>query len=500
MKGKVYLVGAGPSDPGLMTIKGKTVLEKADVVVHDALVGDGILMMIPEEAERINVGKRAGNHRMKQEEISRLLASLAKQGKQVVRLKGGDPFLFGRGGEEIEVLVQEGISFEVVPGVSSAMAVPAYQGIPVTHRDYCSSVHLITGHQRADGNGGAIDYEALVRTGGTLVFFMGVAALSGICRGLLAAGMDPDCPAALLSRGTEAGQRKILASVSTLEEEVRRQGPVTPALIVVGEVCGLSDQFAWYEKMPLGGVRVLLTRPKELISETAGKLRELGADVIELPVICTEVIQENPLLDSALERIRTFDWLVLTSPAGVRIFFEELLKRNVDARSLAHLKIAVMGKGSAKALKERGFLADLIPDYFDGDHLGQALAAHCGADTRVLIPRARAGGQELIEHLIRSGAEVEDVPTYDTVYRTDFPVDVASLLSEGNVDCCLFTSSSTVKAFVETVGGADLSALRAVCIGKKTADTAEAAGMQTEVSEEASIDSLLEKLQELYTK
>ena len=253
--GKVWLVGAGPSDPGLFTLKGRQVLEDAEVVVYDALVGPGILAMIPDTAETINVGKRSSHHTMRQEQISEVLAEKALEGKRVVRLKGGDPFLFGRGGEELEVLVREGVPYEVVPGVTSAIAVPAYQGIPVTHRDFCSSVHIITGHKR-EGEAYNIDFEALVRTKGTLVFLMGVSSLGAICDGLLKAGIRPEMPAALLARGTTAAQNRIVATVATLPETVARHGAITPAIIVVGEVCALADEFSWAEKRVLGGVRV----------------------------------------------------------------------------------------------------------------------------------------------------------------------------------------------------------------------------------------------------
>ena len=285
--GKVWLVGAGPSDPGLFTLKGKRVLQKAEVVVYDALAGQAILSMIPEDAEKINVGKRASHHLMPQEEINKILVKKALEGKRVVRLKGGDPFLFGRGGEELELLKVHQIPYEVVPGVTSAIAVPAYNGIPVTHRDFCSSVHIITGHKKK-GDTYDIDFEALVRTKGTLVFLMGVTALADICDGLLKAGMRADMPAAILQQGTTAGQKRISATVSTLPEEVQKQGIQTPAIIVVGEVCALADRFAWHEALPLAGRKILVTRPKELISQMAEKLRREGAEVLELPAIKTE--------------------------------------------------------------------------------------------------------------------------------------------------------------------------------------------------------------------
>ena len=248
--GKVWLVGAGPGDAGLFTLKGQQVLNKAEVVVYDSLVGQGVLTMIPESARLIYVGKRADRHTMPQEQINEILLEEAQKGYRVVRLKGGDPFLFGRGGEELELLSRNHVPYEVVPGVTSPLAVPAYNGIPVTHRDFCSSLHIITGHKRA-GKEYDIDFKALVDTKGTLVFLMGAAALKDICTGLLNAGMDPAMPAALLQKGTTAGQKRIVADVGTLPEEAQRRGVETPAIIVVGKVCALADTFAWYEKLPL---------------------------------------------------------------------------------------------------------------------------------------------------------------------------------------------------------------------------------------------------------
>ena len=263
--GKVWLVGAGPGDIGLFTLKGERVLREAEVVVYDSLVGQGVLSMIPEQARCINVGKRAGNHTMPQEQINQVLLKEAQKGFRVVRLKGGDPFLFGRGGEELELLKAHHIPYEVVPGVTSPLAVPAYNGIPVTHRDFTSSLHIITGHKKK-GMEYDIDFQALVHTKGTLVFLMGVTALEDICQGLLKAGMEPDMPAAILQKGTTAGQRRIVATVETLPEQVKRQGIETPAIIVVGKVCELAKRFSWYEELPLAGWKVLVTRPKDLIS------------------------------------------------------------------------------------------------------------------------------------------------------------------------------------------------------------------------------------------
>ncbi len=532
--GRVFLVGAGPSDPGLFTLKGKQVLESAEVVVYDALAGQGILNMIPDTAEAINVGKRANHHIMPQEQISRLLVQKAQEGKRVVRLKGGDPFLFGRGGEEIEELIRAGIPFEVVPGVTSAFAVPAYQGIPVTHRDFCSSVHIITGHKRADRTGKNssestnisdhrmlqdgkvlnIDFEALVRTKGTLVFLMGVSALGDICQGLLSAGMNPDTPAALLMQGTTAHQRRIVATVSTLEEEVRRQGSCTPAIIVVGEVCTLAEQFSWADAdhQPLGGVKVLLTRPKELISETAAKLRAKGAEVLELPAICTERVPHNERLSQALFELDSYQWIVFTSPTGVRIFFEEMAEHGIDCRALRNVKFAVIGNGTKKTLAEHGFYADLMPDVYDAQHLGQALRdtidfdcssnsenkggngnSNCVKRPRILIPRAALGSPGLIGEL-GDGFQVDDIPTYETRYETSRFVDLQKEFADGTIDYVMFTSASTVRGFAGAVGEIDYTKVNAVCIGKQTETAAKEFGMKTYVAKKASIDSLIECL------
>lgn len=508
--GKVWLVGAGPSDPGLFTLKGRQVLEDAEVVVYDALVGPGILAMIPDTAETINVGKRSSHHTMRQEQISEVLAEKALEGKRVVRLKGGDPFLFGRGGEELEVLVREGVPYEVVPGVTSAIAVPAYQGIPVTHRDFCSSVHIITGHKR-EGEAYNIDFEALVRTKGTLVFLMGVSSLGAICDGLLKAGIRPEMPAALLARGTTAAQNRIVATVATLPETVARHGAITPAIIVVGEVCALADEFSWAEKRVLGGVRVFVTRPKELAGTLSLRLRKLGAEVVEIPAIQTKA-REGGAFAEALDTVDAFDWIVFTSPSGVRIFFEEMKRKKLDVRRLAKTRFAVIGSGSEKELEKYGFYGDLMPEVYDGEHLGMALAAVCEEELakkdtekslRILIPRAAIGNQELISALAQvSGLEVSDVPTYDTYYGLDTEeetpaLDLTAELSSGGRDYVIFTSASTVKGFAAAAAGLDDTKVRAICIGRQTKEAADALGMQTWMSEKASIDSLIDKLMEV---
>ncbi len=495
MSGKVWLVGAGPGDAGLLTLKGKQVLEEADVVVYDALVGPGVLNLIPEKAELIFAGKRAGNHYLRQEETNRVLLEEAQKGRRVVRLKGGDPFLFGRGGEELELLAENGIPFEVVPGITSAIAVPAYSGIPVTHRDYCASVHIITGHRRADSSLD-IDFEALVRTKGTLIFLMGISTLPEICSGLLNAGMAANTPAAVLEKGTRADQRRIGATVSTLAEECRQRQVRTPAIIIVGPVCSLAETFSWYEKQPLAGVRVLLTRPKELSSRLAAMLRADGAEVLELPAIRTLPLADDARFGECLDALSGggYDWLVFTSPSGVRIFFRKLMERS-DIRALGGVKVAAIGQGSEKALREFGIKADFIPSVYDGETLGRELRQRCKPGDRLLIPRAKIGNEALTDELKKDGLlSVTDLPTYDTVYASSPIIDEKACLEAGEIDYAVFTSASTVKGLAETVGEMDYAKVRAICIGKQTAAAAQALGMEVRVAEKATLASLTECL------
>lgn len=497
-KGKVWLVGAGPSDVGLLTIKAKEVLEQAQVVVYDRLVGQSILMMIPEEAEKIDVGKRAGNHTMPQEEINQVLLEKALAGKRVVRLKGGDPFLFGRGGEELELLVEHQIPFEIVPGVTSAISVPAYNGIPVTHRDCTSSVHIITGHKKKDFPLD-INFEALVNTEGTLVFLMGVAALPDICEGLISAGMDADMPAAILQQGTTANQKKIIATVSTLEEEVKRQGIETPAIIVVGKVCAYGDSFSWYEKLPLFGSKIVVTRPKERISTISAKLRELGAQVLEIPAIRTVPIASNLPLQEEIRHLDEYHYLVFTSPAGVQYFMEALIGQGADIRRFSKGKIAVIGQGTAKELKKYGIIADLMPEVYDAAHLGAAIGEDCKDGDRILIPRARIGSQELIEEIQkRKTAVITDLPIYDTVYVKQEFLDEKEEFEKNRIDMAIFTSASTVRGFARTTEGLDYKKVTAACIGKQTKAEADALGMNTFMAKEATIDALVELAVEIH--
>ena len=495
MAGKVYLIGAGPGDAGLLTCKGREVLSRAEVVVYDALVGAEILAMVPREAERIDAGKRAGNHRLHQWEINQLLLDKALEGKMVVRLKGGDPFLFGRGGEELELLAQHGVPYEIVPGVTSAIAVPAYAGIPVTHRDCCSSVHIITGHRR-DGKAGHLPYRALAETGGTLVFLMGVKALPEICAGLLEAGMDPGTPAAIVEKGTTAEQRTMTATLAELPETAEREKAGAPAVVVVGGVCALQPEFFWRERLPLFGCRLVVTRPRERQGVLSGRLRTLGAEVLEIPAIRTVPVEPNETLDRAMDDLASYTWLVFTSPGAVGQFFDRLRNRKRDIRALKNCRLAAIGSGTAAALEQRGLFADLVPEVYDAAHLGEALAARLRPGDRVLLPRAREG-DPILPELLRQvdGAEITEISLYDTIYESSGIIDLAAEFVAHPRTMAVFTSASTVRGFLAAGGPENITAL---CIGPQTAAQAKAAGMTVHVAREATLDALIELAEQIH--
>lgn len=492
MSGKVTLVGAGPGDPGLLTRKGLEALQKAEVVVYDRLVSPAILAMMPEKAEQIDVGKQASRHPVPQDQINQILLDKALEGKNVVRLKGGDPFLFGRGGEELELLAQHGVSFEEVPGITSAISAPAYGGIPVTHRDCCSSLHIVTGHQRA-GKELDIDFEALVRTKGTLVFLMGVSALPQICRGLLDAGMEPDMPAAMVERGTTPAQRRISATLGTLPAVAEEARVESPAVIVVGKVCALAEDFDWFDKLPLKGKRVVVTRPRERAGTLSTRLRALGADVWEYPCIATVLLDPCPAVDSAMERLCDYEWLALTSPAGVEALWRWLEGHGKDARALGAVKLAAIGPGTDRELKKHGLKADYMPEVYDAAHLGEGLPA----TGKVLALRAEEGSPALTEGLARRNIACDDVASYRTVYENPRSQELREAVEGTEGLLVTFTSASTVKGFVSSVGeDADFSRMVGMCIGAQTAAEAQKYGIPVRVAREATMDALVELITE----
>ena len=484
--GSVILVGAGPGDPGLLTRKGLEAIRQAEVVVFDRLVGPEILSLMPENAEKIDVGKQASNHPVPQHRINQILLEKALEGKRVVRLKGGDPFLFGRGGEELELLKENGVPFQEVPGVTSALSVPAYAGIPVTHRDFCSSVHIITGHAKA-GSELKIDFDALRRTNGTLVFLMGVTALPMICKGLLDAGMEADMPAAVIERGTLPRQRKVISTLEKLPEAAQTAEIVSPAIIVVGKVCALSSSFDWFDNLPLKGREVIVTRPAERSGSLCGKLTALGANVTAFPCIRTVPREDNPELEAAIEKLCNYRWLVFTSPAGPEIFFRHLRRAGKDARALAGIKIAAIGPKTAGELEKFGVFADLVPETYDSDHLAQALSCVGGP---VLLCRASEGSDAMPKLFAEKGIPFADIACYDTVYEAPNSASVTDLVASGAI--VTFTSASTVRGFVRSLPDTDYSKMVGCCIGKQTAAEAEKHGIPIRIAEKATMESLIE--------
>lgn len=488
--GKVWLVGSGPSDPELLTVKASRLIDEADVIVYDALIGESILSLLPLDKELIDVGKIAGNHKVPQEEINKILLNKALEGKNVVRLKGGDPFVFGRGGEELELLLENNIEFEVVPGITSAVSVPAYNGIPVTHRDFTTSFHVITGHTKSKKEA-EIDYESLVRLDGTLVFLMGVGAMENICKSLINAGMDENMPAAVLERGTRSGQKKVISTVSRLFEDAKLKNIKAPAIILVGKVCQLGNSFDWWQKKALAGLKIGVTRPKERASNLAIELRKRGAEVIMLPSIKIEPIDDIKQ-DEIIKNIKDFDVIVFTSQVGVRIFFEKLIEKGIDSRSLSNTKFAVVGQGTKQSLQKYGIIADYMPDVFTGANLGKEILKYIDKESKVLIPRALKGGDELIEILTSSKAEIIDMPIYNTV--SDKNKSLVKFTDD--MDAVAFSSASAVKVFVENHKNLDMSKVNAVCIGSETAKAAREVNMKIFISSKATIKSLVDCIEE----
>ncbi len=480
MKGKVWLIGAGPGDEGLMTVKGKRVLKSAEVVVYDALVGRGILSMLPESAEMIYVGKKSGNHSLAQEKINELLLQKALEGKRVVRLKGGDPFLFGRGGEELELLCEHGIEFEIVPGVTSSISVPAYAGIPVTHRDFASELHIITAH-RKQGEEEKIDFKNLVALkNATLVFMMGVGRISDICKGLKNAGMDAKMPAAILEKGTTHAQRRVVGTISDLPEKAKESNIGFPGIILVGKVCALADKFHWAEDRALGKTRVIVTRPRNKASKLTDQLRELGAEVLCLPTIETKAIN----IDAHIKQMKKVSWILFTSITAVDVFFETLKSTRTDIRELGKVKFAAVGTGTAKVVENRGVMVEYIPEIFCGQELGEGLPFEKNETILLFKPKGILSECEAV--LNNRGAKVITIEAYETVKTHAMPIEML----EG--DLAVFTSASTVKGFCDIMG--DVAGVTAICIGEQTKNEAEKQGMKTYVSDSATIASLVQKV------
>ncbi|HEX6535491.1 MAG TPA: uroporphyrinogen-III C-methyltransferase [Gemmatimonadaceae bacterium] len=495
--GIVHLVGAGPGDPGLLTVRARELLATCDAVVFDALVNPLILAgdALPPGAERHFVGKRGGESSTPQDEITALLVRLARGGKRVVRLKGGDPFVFGRGSEEAQALAEAGIPFEVVPGITAGIAAPAYAGIPVTHRGLATSVTFVTGHEDPTKDESGTDWSALARAGGTIVLYMGVKRLPGIVRALLDGGLPPDTPAAMIEWGTHARQRTVEATLATLVETGRREQVRAPSITLIGRVARLRDEIRWFDARPLSGTRVVVTRARTQASELAASLRALGADVIEAPAIRIEPLDAAPLR-AAIEALGDYDWVVLTSQNAVQLLWRELRALGRDARALAGARIAVVGPATAEALRAVGLEPDVVPARFVAEGVVEALRARDDVrGARALFVRAETARDVLPAELRAMGARVDEVAVYRTVSDPEGARAARDALDRGEVDVVTFTSGSTVRFFVEALGGSAALAARArvVTMGPVTSETARALGVRVDVeAREATIPALVE--------
>jgi uroporphyrinogen III methyltransferase / synthase len=492
MNGRVYLVGAGPGDPGLMSVRSLELIAIADAIFYDRLIPPGALAGARPDAELVYVGKQPGVASVPQEEIGERLIAAAREGNSVVRLKGGDPFVFGRGGEEGEALREAGVEFEVVPGITAGVAATAYAGIPVTHRDDASAVAFVTGHEDPEKPESALDWEALARFPGTLVFYMGVKRLADNATALIEAGRDPQEPAAAIERGTMPGQRTVVATLGTIAGAVEREQVKAPALIVVGQVARRREQLGWLERRPLHGRRVVVTRARAQASGLARTLRELGADVVELPAIRIEPRTDSQEVRDAVARLADYSLVCLTSPNGVRLLFEAMQTAGRDARALAGATIAAIGPGTARALTQRGIVADVVPERFVAEALVEALADVEVAGKRVLLARAAEARDVLPDALSERGAEVDVVALYETVRETPEEAEIERAQEAGYVT---FTSSSTVTNLLEALGDRFPKSARIVSIGPVTSETARAAGLEVDVeAERHDIDGLLDAL------
>ncbi len=479
--GIVFLVGAGPGDPGLMTIRSLDLIVAADVIVHDRLIPGDALVAARADAEILYVGKEPGEASVPQEGIEELLIERARAGKIVVRLKGGDPFVFGRGGEEAEALADADIPFEVVPGITAGVAAPAYAGIPVTHRDDASAVAFVTGHEDPEKADSALDYEALARFPGTLVLYMGVRALPRIAEALISAGRDPSEPAAVVERGTLPGQRTVSSTLEGIAGAADEANIEPPAVTVVGQVAARRERIAWLERRPLHGQRVVVTRARAQASELARQLDALGAEPIELPAIRIEPRLDSDEVRRAVESLHAYALVCLTSPNGVNLLFEAMAAQGRDARALANASVAAIGAGTEAALAAHGVLADIVPERFVAEELVEALDRLELRDKPVLIARAAEARELLPDALRRKGAQVDVVTVYETVAEAPEP---EALERARDADFITFTSSSTVRNFVQAAGDGIPGGARIVSIGPVTSQAIREAGLAVDVEAE----------------
>ena len=504
----VYLVGAGPGDPGLITIRGKQLLERAEVIIYDYLASRKLLKYVPRDAEFIYAGKKGGSkHTHTQAEINQMLIDRALSGRMVVRLKGGDPFIFGRGGEEIEELVAAGIPFEVVPGVTSATAAATYAGIPITHRQYTATVAFVTGHEDPTKKESNVAWDKISTGVGTIVVYMGIKNLASITEKVIKYGRDPKTPVAVVRWASTSEQQTVVGTLENIAEVVIKNNIKPPSLVIIGEVVNLRDTINWYEKRVLFSKRVVVTRTREQASELVNLLENYGAECIEYPTISLAPVDSYEILDRALTEIDTYQWVLFTSINAVDYFFKRLFELGMDVRDLKGPKVAAVGRVTAEALASRGIRADLLPEEFTGDGLAETLINEGVTGLNILIPRALKARETLPEKLSRVGAEVTVAPVYQNVLPKSsagehLKDDLRQALEEKRVDMVTFTSSSTVKNFVtllDTSGPDELqrlmSGVAVAAIGPITAKTAESHGLKVDVQPvEYTIPGLVESI------
>ncbi|HEY4305276.1 MAG TPA: uroporphyrinogen-III C-methyltransferase [Gemmatimonadaceae bacterium] len=502
-RGIVYLVGAGPGDPGLLTLRGGELLVTCDAIVYDALANPALLALAqvadrPKPVEMHDVGKRGGTtDSARQDDINELLVRLGKAGKRVVRLKGGDPLVFGRGSEEAQALAEAGVPFEIVPGVTAGIAAPAYAGIPVTHRGMATSVTFVTGHEDPTKEATQVNWDALAKAGGTIVLYMGVKTLPNIASALVDGGMRADTPAAAIQWGTYARQRTVTATLTTLSDAITREGLSAPVITVIGPVAALRDEIGWFDRRALFGRRIVVTRARSQAASLTDRLLAAGAEVIEMPATRIEETDPAPL-NAALENLDEFDWLIFTSQNGVRIFWDALRASDRDARALAGVKIAAVGPATAEALLEHGLAVDIAPDRFVAEALIDELRDRGDMKgKRVLYAAAEAARETLQEGLGEMGANIHRVTLYRSVPDGEGARELRQKIERGEADLVTFTSASSVKAFVEAVGIDVAIKLPAASIGPVTTDAAEKIGLEVMIEAgRSTIDGLAESIAE----
>ena len=482
-QGRVYLVGAGPGDPGLITVRGLQCLREAQVVLYDRLVDQRLLSEASPKAEMIDVGKARGFHREPQAGINQLMVEKAAEGKMVVRLKGGDPFIFGRGGEEAEALARAGAPFEIVPGVTSAIAAPAYAGIPLTHRRVSSSVTIVSGSEDPTKGESSVDWKQLAESNGTIAVLMGWETLPGIVETLMEHGMEPSTPAALVQWGATPRQKTVAGCLEDIAAKGREAGLAAPVVAVFGQVVNLRETIGWFEGRPLLGKRVLVPRTREQAGTLSKLLLEQGADPVEIPTIKVEPLEDTTKLDSALTSLSGYDWVVFASVNGVAQAFSRLRELGLDARAFSGVKVCAIGSATAAALGERGIAADFVPQTAVSEAIVAGLSETGLDGASILLLRAEVGRDVLLGGLADRGARVDDVAAYRTVLPEESREAVRELMAEGGPDVAAFTSSSTVTNLIALLDG-DIASLKGVtiaCIGPITAQTASEAGLQVDV-------------------